>query len=158
MSCFSDTPSFLRYGNEANNPSTSESDHTSWLPTAGNTRPSIPAFFISSSGGGNCCNTSLSTSVQYGLSDGLSPCLPHHTKSPVFKRNVAFPVLMSLTTSRATHWPPSNRNIVRRTPGNSFMSSTEAEVIQPLSTVSVVTSLWVSKGMTTCTSSRVDGS
>src|SRR6516162_10366988 len=155
MSCFSDTPSFLRYGNEANNPSTSESDHTSWLPTAGNTRPSIPAFFISSSGGGNCCNTSLSTSVQYGLADGLSPCRPHHTRSPVFRRNFAFPVLMSLTTSRATHSPPSKRNIVRRTPGNTFTSSTEAEVTQPLSRVSVVTPLWV---ITSCTSSWVDGS
>jgi hypothetical protein len=50
------------------------------------------------------------------------------------------PVLTSLTTSRATHSPPSKRNIVRWTPGKSFTSSTEAEVTQPLSKVSVFTS------------------
>ena len=48
--------------------------------------------------------------------------------------------------------------MVRRTPGRSFTSSTDASVTQPLSSVSVVTSLAVSNGMTICTNSLVAGS
>src|SRR5204863_6011044 len=43
------------------------------------------------------------------------------------------PPWTSFTTSRATHSPPCSLNIVRRTPGSSFTSSTEASVTQPLS-------------------------
>src|SRR5882757_11587823 len=90
----------------------SESPHTSWFPTAGKTRPGRPAFSISRSGLGSCFSTSSFTSFQYGLSEGLPPCLPHQTRSPVLRRNLAFPLLISFTTSRATQSPPCSRNIV----------------------------------------------
>ena len=141
-------PIDFRYGKAVSNPSTSESFHTSWLPTVGNIRPGSPAARISSSGGGSCLSTLSFTSVQYGFSEGDAPCLPHQTRSPVFRTNRARPRWTSFTTSRATQSPPSIRNMVRRTPGNSLTSSTEASVIQPLSIVSVVTSLTVMNGMT----------
>ena len=50
------------------------------------------------------------------------------------------------------------RNIVWRTPGISFTSSTAASVTHPLSNESVVTSLAVMNGMTIWTSSWVVGS
>src|SRR5262249_61334306 len=105
-----------------------------------------------------CFNTSSYTSRQYGFSEGVGPCLPHQTMSPVLSMNLALPRWTSFTTSWATHSPPCNRNIVRRKPGSSFTSSTDASVTQPLSTVNVLTSLFVSNGMTIWTSSSVDGS
>ena len=70
---------------------------------------------------------------QYGFAfRWLAGLFAHQTRSPVFTRNLAFSFLISLTTSLATHLPPSMRNMVRCTPGNSFTSSTEAEVTQPL--------------------------
>src|SRR5262249_57449727 len=78
--------------------------------------------------------------------------------SPVLSMNLARPLWTSFTISRATHSPPCNRNIVRRTPGSSFTSSTDASVTQPLSTVNVLTSLLLSNGMTIWISSSVDGS
>src|SRR6476620_766015 len=48
--------------------------------------------------------------------------------------------------------------IVRCTPGSNFTSSTEASVTQPLSTVSVMTSVLDANGMTTLISSFVAGS
>src|SRR5262245_46903262 len=65
---------------------------------------------------------------------------------------------MSLTISRATQSPPLNRNIVRWTPGRSFTSSTDASVIQPLSTVNVMTSVLVMNGMMIVMSSLLAGS
>src|SRR5262245_30416903 len=70
----------------------------------------------------------------------------------------ARPERPSLTISRATQSPPLNRNIVRWTPGRSFTSSTEASVIQPLSTVNVMTSVLVMNGMMILMSSLVAGS
>src|SRR5215813_9436283 len=145
MRRLSDTPNSFRYGKALNKPSTSESSHTSWLPTAGKTRPGRPAARICSSGAGSCFKTSSYTNLQYGFSEGVGPCLPHQTMSPVLRMNLARPLWTSCTISRATHSPPCSRNIVRRTPGSSFTSSTDASVIQPLSTVKVVTSLLVSK-------------
>src|SRR5215467_13935589 len=158
MSLLSETPNCFRYGNACNRPWTSESSHTSWLPTAGKTRPGRPAARIWSSGAGSCFNTSSYTRLQYGFSEGVGPCLPHQTMSPVLSMNLALPLWTSFTTSRPTHSPPCNRNIVRRTPGSSFTSSTDASVTQPLSTVNVLTSLLVSNGMTIWISSLVAGS
>jgi hypothetical protein len=50
----------------------------------------------------------------------------------VLTMNWARPVFMFATTSLATQPPPSSRNMVRLTPGSSFMSLTDASVTQPL--------------------------
>src|SRR4029434_3026396 len=123
-----------------------------------NHRPSSPAAFISASGGGNCFSMVSFTRFQYGLSFTVRPLLPHQTTSPLLTTNRARPERTSLTISRATQSPPLNRNIVRCTPGRSFTSSTEASAIQPLSTVNVMTSVWVMNGMMILMSSLVAGS
>src|SRR5271165_2945285 len=123
-----------------------------------NQRPSSPAARISSSGGGSFFSMVSLTRFQYGLSSTVNPWLPHQTTSPLLMTKLARPALTSRTISRATQSPPCSRNIVRCTPGRSFTSSTDASVTQPLSTVSVITSVLVMNGMTTWISSLVSGS
>src|SRR5271165_1046298 len=123
-----------------------------------NHRPSSPAARISSSGGGSFFSIVSLTRLQYGLSSTVKPWLPHQTTSPLLTTKLARPALTSLTISRATQSPPCSRNIVRCTPGRSLTSSTEASVTQPLSTVSVITSVLVMNGITTWISSLVSGS
>src|SRR5208337_595293 len=123
-----------------------------------NHRPSSPAARISSSGGGSFFSMVSLTRLQYGLSSTVKPWLPHQTTSPLLMTKLARPALTSLTISRATQSPPCSRNIVRCTPGRSLTSSTDASVTQPLSTVSVITSVLVMNGITTWISSFVSGS
>jgi hypothetical protein len=95
---------------------------------------------------------------QYGLSSIVRPWLPHQTMSPLLTTKRARPACTFLTISFATQAPPLSLKIVRCTPGSSLVSSTEASVTQPLSTVSVITSVLLSKGIMTWMSSLVTGS